>query len=332
MATFHYLRNFILTTSFSILSIDASPLLQKRTGRTSPPNGCLAVRESGTLSGEYSTVGAALTALGSSNAVACIFVYSGTYNEQISISYAGNLTVYGYTTNTGTYKSNTVTITHGINSTTIGLDASSTAKISSANFKAYNVNFANTYGAGVQAVAVTASGDQQGYYGCSFTGYQDTLYAKTGKQYYSNCYIEGAVDYIFGDAAAWFGECTIASNGGGAITASSRTLATDTSWYVIDSGTITQASGFSLTGKVYLGRPWRGLARVIFQNSALTAVVNAAGWTTLAADATPIFEEYANTGDGASTSARIYETVATGAVSKTTLWGGNWASWIDTSY
>lgn len=51
---------------------------------------------------------------------------------------------------TGTYKSNTVTITHGINSTTIGLDASSTANIKSANFKAYNVNFANTYGAGVQ--------------------------------------------------------------------------------------------------------------------------------------------------------------------------------------
>lgn len=51
---------------------------------------------------------------------------------------------------TGTYKSNTVTITHGINSTSIGLDASSTAKITSANFKAYNVNFANTYGAGVQ--------------------------------------------------------------------------------------------------------------------------------------------------------------------------------------
>jgi hypothetical protein len=42
-----------------------------------------------------------------------------------------------------------------------------------------------------KAVAVTANGDKQGYYGCSFTGYQDTLYVKAGKQYYSNCYIEG---------------------------------------------------------------------------------------------------------------------------------------------
>ncbi|RAL62993.1 hypothetical protein DID88_004080 [Monilinia fructigena] len=274
MATLRYLHNFLVTIFFLIISIDAAALVQKRAGRTSPPAGCLTVRGSGTLSGEYNTFKAALTALGSSTEVACIFLYSGTYNEQITINYAGNLT----------------------------------------------------------AVAVTASGDQQGYYGCSFTGYQDTLYAKSGKQYYSNCYIEGAVDYIFGSAAAWFGECTIASNGGGAITANSRELATDSGWYVIDSSTITQANGYSLTGKVYLGRPWRALARVIFQNSVLTAVVNSAGWTTLAADATPIFEEYANTGAGSSTSARVYETVATGAVNKNTLWGNNWASWIDTSY
>ncbi|KAI9650434.1 hypothetical protein NHQ30_000449 [Ciborinia camelliae] len=289
MIAFNPFPNFILAILFFVFSIDASSLLHKRASRTSPPAGCLTVRGSGTLSGEYSTVGAALTALGSSTAIACIFIYSGTYNEQVTINYAGNLTVYGYTTNasTGIYQNNTVTITHGINSTNIGLVASSTVNVASANFKAYNINFANTYGAGVQAVAVTASGDQQGYYACSFTGYQDTLYAKSGKQYYSNCYIEGAVDYIFGDAAAWFGECTIASNGGGAITASSRELNTDTGWYVIDSSTITQADGYSLTGKVYLGRPWRVLARVIFQNSVLTAAVNTAGWTTLAADATP---------------------------------------------
>lgn len=38
---------------------------------------------------------------------------------------------------------------------------------------------------------MTANGERQGYYGCSFKSYQDTLYAKAGYQYYSNCYIEG---------------------------------------------------------------------------------------------------------------------------------------------
>lgn len=85
---------------------------------------------------------------------------------------------------------------------------------------------------------MTANADYVGFYACGFIGYQDTLYAKSGQQYYSNCYIEGAVDYAFGDAAAWFGECTFASNGGGAITATSRETTTDTTWFVIDSSTV----------------------------------------------------------------------------------------------
>jgi pectinesterase len=238
-----------------------------------------------------------------------------------------------HTSSTGNYKGNVVTITHSINSATAGsLDASSTVNIVSSSFRAYNINFKNTYGSGAQAVAVTANGDEQGYYGCGFYGYQDTLYAKSGRQYYSNCYIEGADDYIFGDAAAWFGECTIASNGGGSITANSRATSSDTTWYVFDHSTIEAASGYSLVGDVYLGRPWRVLARVIYQNSALSNIINAKGWTTLAADATPIFEEYNNSGDGSSTSAKLYETTATAAVTKDTLWGSGWKDWTDTTY
>ncbi|KAF3400436.1 putative pectinesterase A [Talaromyces pinophilus] len=307
--------------------------LEKRTARTSPPSGCLVVRGSGTGAGEYSTLSAAVTALGSSSAAACIFIYSGTYTEAIRIAYGGALTLYGYTTDYGEQKYNTVTITRNESSAEAGdLDDSSAVNVVSSNFRAYNINFSNTYGQGAQAVALTANGDQQGYYACGFYGYQDTLYAKAGKQYYSNCYVEGAVDFIFGAAAAWFGECTIASNGGGAITANSRSSTTDITWYVIDSSRITAASGYSLSEKVYLGRPWRQYARVIFQNSDLTDVVNPAGWTTLYAGATPIFEEYGNTGDGSNTSDRVEETTATAAVTKTQLWDDTWADWIDTTW
>jgi hypothetical protein len=41
---------------------------------------------------------------------------------------------------------------------------------------------------------------------------KDTLLANKGLQYYSNSYIEGAVDFIYGSATAWFGECTIANS------------------------------------------------------------------------------------------------------------------------
>ena len=92
------------------------------------------------------------------------------------------------------------------------------------------------------------------------------------------------------------------------------------------------ASGVSLDKKVYLGRPWRVLARVIYQSSALGKVVNAAGWTTMAEGATPIYEEYANTGDGASTSGRKFLTSTSSAVTKAQLWPSSGTGWIDSSY
>ena len=117
---------------------------------------------------------------------------------------------------------------------------------------------------------------------------QDTLFAdSTGVQYYSNCLIEGAIDYIYGKASAWFGECTLSNNGnGGAITANSRESPDDPGYYVIDSSKVT-SSVSGLTGKVYLGRPWRVLARVVYQRSELGDTIHPQGWTTMAEGATP---------------------------------------------
>ncbi|KAJ5663263.1 pectinesterase A [Penicillium longicatenatum] len=313
----------------TVLGAPAKLHRRNSVSRTTPPSGCLSVGSSGT----YSTISAALTALGSSTSSACIFVYSGTYAEQIKIDYAGSLIIYGETTDSGTYKYNTVTITNTISSEEAGsLDLSATVNIVSDNVSVYNINVVNGYGKGAQAVALVANADELGFYGCQFSGYQDTLYAKAGTQYYSNCMIEGAVDYIFGDASAWFGECDIVSNGSGAITASSREESTDTSWYAIDSCKIKAASGLDLDGEVYLGRPWRVLARVIYQNSELGSLINAAGWTTMADGATPLYYEYDNTGDGSDTSDRLYETSISAGVTKTTVLGSGYGDWIDESY
>jgi len=50
---------------------------------------------------------------------------------------------------------------------------------------------------------------------------------------------------------------------------------------------IRAATGISLVNKLFLGRPWRVLARVIYQNSDLSNVVHPEGYTTMAANATP---------------------------------------------
>lgn len=55
----------------------------------------------------------------------------------------------------------------------------------------YNINLVNTRGSGSQALALSAYADKQGYYGCQFKGFQDTILAQTGNQVYAKSYIEG---------------------------------------------------------------------------------------------------------------------------------------------
>lgn len=131
--------------------------LEKRGDRTSAPAGCLSVGSGST----YSTIASAIKALGSSKNDACIFIKSGTYEEQLTIDYTGYLILYGETTNISSYKSNKVLITLGVSSPAAGsLDASSTIDVRVPNFKMYNFNLENSFGNGAQVVAVTANADK----------------------------------------------------------------------------------------------------------------------------------------------------------------------------
>lgn len=207
-------RNFLFTAlSLGTVVLAAPTELVTRTARTSAPSGCLTVGSNG----NYTTIGDALTALGSSSAAACIYLASGTYEEQITIDYAGALTLYGETPDTETYKKNTVTITHSISSPQAGtLDKSATVNVIADGFKMHNINVVNGFGKGIQAVAwvfiscfgielladyarLVGNADKLSFYACQFSGYQDTLYVKAGKQYYTNSKIEGkssSITYI----------------------------------------------------------------------------------------------------------------------------------------
>lgn len=57
---------------------------------------------------------------------------------------------------------------------------------------------------GKQAVALRISGDNAAFWGCRFLGAQDTLYDDQGRHYFKDCYIEGSVDFIFGDALSMY--------------------------------------------------------------------------------------------------------------------------------
>lgn len=277
-----------------------------------------------------------------STAAQSIFILAGTYTEQVIIpSRAAALTIYGYTTDTTSYTSNVVNIVHSSSllSGAPNDEATGTVQNSAANTKFYNVNIKNTYGKGSQAIALAAYGTQQGYYGVGLYGYQDTLLAQIGNQVYAKCYIEGAVDFIFGQhARAWIDGSDIrVSAGGGSITANGRASSSDTSYYVINKSSVNTSKGSTAgTGTVYLGRPWSEYARVDFQNTVLGAIINGAGWeqwsTSTPNTASATFQEYGNTGAGASGTRASFSSKLSSAATISTILGSTYTGWVDTTY
>jgi len=322
----------------AVTAAAASPL-EARAARTSPPSGCLAVGGSG----KYKTVQSAVNALSTSTTTAqCIFIYKGTYKEQVYIpTLKSALTLYGETTNTASYTANTVTITQGKSQDdSPNNDETATLRAHTPNLKVYNLNLVNTRGQGSQALAVSAQKDRQGYYACQFKGFQDTVLAQDGAQVYARSYIEGATDFIFGQKArAWFDgvDIRVVAASVGYITASGRDSASNPAYYVIHKSTVAAKSGDTVkAGAYYLGRPWRNYARVVFQQTSLSGVVNAAGWKIWNSGDERTdhveFGEYGNSGDGSKGTRASFAKKLSAAVGISTVLGSDYKSWVDTAY
>ncbi|KAG6543127.1 hypothetical protein Mapa_015376 [Marchantia paleacea] len=83
-----------------------------------------------------------------------------------------------------------------------------------------------------QAVAIRVTADRCAFYSCRFLGWQDTAYLHYGKQYFRDCYIEGSVDFIFGNATVLLEHCHIHCKSQGFITAQQRKSADESTGYV----------------------------------------------------------------------------------------------------
>ncbi|MFF4258092.1 pectinesterase family protein [Streptomyces sp. NPDC001663] len=103
---------------------------------------------------------------------------------------------------------------------TYGTSGSATTLVRADGFTARWITFANDWlradhpgVSGTQAVAIKVQGDRSAFHHCRFLGHQDTLYADSfaltvfARQYFSHCYVEGDVDFVFGRATAVFDQC-----------------------------------------------------------------------------------------------------------------------------
>jgi len=213
------------------------------------------------------------------------------------------------------------------NGTAGGTGKSASTAISGDDFAAENLTFENSFSRnrplspeGSQAVAVRVTGDRAVFRRVRFLGFQDTLYADSrgcetnrgpcapARQYFVDCYIEGNVDFIFGDAIAFFENCEIhvLPHSVVYLTAQSKRYAEQKSGYVFDHCRITGEPG---ADRIYLGRPWRWYSSVVFLNTTMSANIMPEGWLEWVHDdqqslPTVFYAEYGSIGPGVNGAGR----------------------------
>ena len=181
----------------------------------------------------------------------------------------------------------------------VGTSGSESTLIGSNDFSAENITFENSAGDIGQAVAVRTTGDRIAFHNCRFIGWQDTVFLNRGRQYFEDCEITGAVDFIFGGATAFFDHCRIHIAGNGYIAAPS-TPDFQSFGFVFDHCSI---SGDKPDVRTFLGRPWRAHGNAVFMNCEMSDVVRPQGWNNWARperEKTARFAEFNSSGPGGS--------------------------------
>jgi pectinesterase len=260
----------------------------------------------------FQTVQAAIDALPEAGGE--IVLAPGTYREKINTAKNGV-----HIKGTGKAPSDVVIVWDDGASTAGGTFKSSTFIASGDDFHLDNLTVKNAYwdnpaNKPSQAVALSVTGDRGVFTRVRLLGAQDTLYANKngkkgeGRQFYSDCYIEGHVDFIFGNANAYFQNCELHGIAAGSVmyTAQSKNSPEERSAYVFDNCKLTADPGAK---EISLGRAWRPYATVIFLNTDMQANVIPGGWrewTPGKTDTlkTATYAEYKSTGPGANPSAR----------------------------
>ncbi len=274
-----------------------------------------------------------------SNINKVIYLTAGTYTEKVTIPQAlTNLFMIGEGQDNTKLEYGAAAGHKDPAGNNWGTQGSATLTVKAAGFFMANMQVNNTfdyYGeitkvgeklADTQGVAVVVEADQVTFYKVTMLGNQDTLYAKSGRQYYKECYIAGNVDFIFGNnAPALFEDCTIhivyrnATNNGYITAAKGTSSASDDSekgkyGYVFLNCNLTADANVG-EGTVSLGRPWGKLSTIAYINCEMGAHISknaySAGvsgmtrWYEMSGNApqNADFVEYGTTGAGAITTA-----------------------------
>nr|MDT0658595.1 pectinesterase family protein [Micromonospora sp. DSM 115978] len=281
-------------------------------GGSSVPPGSIVVAADG--SGQHTTVQAAVNAAPANSAsTVTIAIKPGTYRGVVSVpSNKTNLHFQGL----GAGPNNVVIVenhsagTLRPDGTTYGTNGSATVTVTGRGFMASNLTFSNDFNEaanasqpGHQAVALYLNSDRSVLTNVRLLGDQDTfLIGANARSYVRNSYIEGTVDFIFGDGIAVMHSSQIHEkrSTGGPLTAA-RTPASRAYGFLFYRCNLTSSAAANSSS---LGRPWGPDAQVLYRESTLGAHINTAQpWTNMSSNTwqNARFSEYRNNGPGATT-------------------------------
>lgn len=294
-------------------------------------------------SGDFKTVQQAVDA--APNGDVRIEIKPGEYREVVTID-ANHVELRGL----GKTPQDVVLVFDNTHASAGGTGKSASVTVSGDDFTAENLTIANDFEKhharseeGSQAVALHVTGDRDAFRHVRLLGYQDTLYADSkschtadatgtchaSRQYFSDCYIEGHVDFIFGDAKAAFEHCEIHGMAHSlvTITAQSRLRPEEDSGYLFRDCTVTAEAGAE---DILLGRPWRDYSTVAFINTAFQAPLDSKGWLEWSGRLkTSDYSESGSTGKAGDVRQRVAPSRQLSAAEATKLSVHNWLAGTD---
>ncbi len=202
-----------------------------------------------------------------------------------------------------------------------GTGGSASVRIDGPDFMASNVTFSNDFDEAAnqgmknrQAVALFLTGDRAVLNNVRCLGNQDTLLVDSPSRgvqsrcFFSGCYLEGDVDFIFGRGTAVFSESEIRSldrgsqGNNGYVSAGSLNIGIKHGYLFTGCRFVSDAAA----GSVHLGRPWHpsgdvdAIAQVLIRDSWLGAHISGAPWTDMSGFSwrEARFHEFNNNGPG----------------------------------
>ncbi len=251
-------------------------------------------------SGDYETVMEAIAAAPSDSPdPVLIYIKNGLYHEKIIVpNDKPNLVFFGEDMDSTILSYND----RSVYTVELNTFTSHSVRVDASNVSFYNLTIRNPE-TGSQAVALHGNGDKQMFIHCRITGWQDTYYIDMrARNYFKDCFIEGATDFIFGFGIVVFDSCHI--NTLGRYVTAASTPEQYKFGMVFRDCKITAKEGL---GSYSLGRPWFDYARTVFMHCYESEGLSPEGWSAWGErQNTCFYREYKCYGPGSDTANRVF--------------------------